>query len=217
MRQGVGMTREKIASLEDQKASLRKALSPIRKQASLDVNAAHHLAELAPKLVEMFRPATGAIVAGYWPIRTELDPRPLMQKLASAGLVTALPATPQPGKPLVFHLWQDVDPVIEGLYGTSEPAPSAPRCEPDILLVPMLAFDDAGYRLGYGGGFYDRSLAALREVKLQVRAVGIAFGAQRVDHVPRGEHDARLDAVLTPEGIAVPGPGNIARHELKGR
>ena len=198
-----------MTSLGDEKASLRKALSAIRKEASLDVEAAHHLAQLAPELMDMFRPEAGAIVAGYWPIRTELDPRPLMQQLAAAGLTTALPATPQPGKPLIFHLWQEGDPVIEGLYGTSEPAPEAPRCEPDILLVPMLAFDNAGYRLGYGGGFYDRSLAALRAINPAVRAVGIAFGAQRIDLVPRGEHDARLDAVLTPEGVAVAGDGSV--------
>lgn len=198
-----------MTSLGDEKASLRKALSAIRKEASLDVEAAHHLAQLAPELMGMFRPEAGAIVAGYWPIRTELDPRPLMQQLVAAGLTTALPATPQPGKPLIFHLWQEGDPVIEGLYGTSEPAPEAPRCEPDILLVPMLAFDNAGYRLGYGGGFYDRSLAALRAINPAVRAVGIAFGAQRIDLVPRGEHDARLDAVLTPEGVAVAGDGSV--------
>ena len=198
-----------MTSLGDEKASLRKALSAIRKEASLDVEAAHHLAQLAPELMDMFRPEAGAIVAGYWPIRTELDPRPLMQQLAAAGLTTALPATPQPGKPLIFHLWQEGDPVIEGLYGTSEPAPEAPRCEPDILLVPMLAFDNAGYRLGYGGGFYDRSLAVLRAINPAVRAVGIAFGAQRIDLVPRGEHDARLDAVLTPEGVAVAGDGSV--------
>jgi 5-formyltetrahydrofolate cyclo-ligase len=203
------MTGEKMTSLGDEKASLRKALSAIRKEASLDVEAAHHLAQLAPELMDMFRPEAGAIVAGYWPIRTELDPRPLMQQLAAAGLTTALPATPQPGKPLIFHLWQEGDPVIEGLYGTSEPAPEAPRCEPDILLVPMLAFDNAGYRLGYGGGFYDRSLAVLRAINPAVRAVGIAFGAQRIDLVPRGEHDARLDAVLTPEGVAVAGDGSV--------
>ena len=203
------MTGEKMTSLGDEKASLRKALSAIRKEASLDVEAAHHLAQLAPELMDMFRPEAGAIVAGYWPIRTELDPRPLMQQLAAAGLTTALPATPQPGKPLIFNLWQEGDPVIEGLYGTSEPAPEAPRCEPDILLVPMLAFDNAGYRLGYGGGFYDRSLAALRAINPAVRAVGIAFGAQRIDLVPRGEHDARLDAVLTPEGVAVAGDGSV--------
>jgi len=203
------MTGEKMTSLGDEKASLRKALSAIRKEASLDVEAAHHLAQLAPELMDMFRPEAGAIAAGYWPIRTELDPRPLMQQLAAAGLTTALPATPQPGKPLIFHLWQEGDPVIEGLYGTSEPAPEAPRCEPDILLVPMLAFDNAGYRLGYGGGFYDRSLAVLRAINPAVRAVGIAFGAQRIDLVPRGEHDARLDAVLTPEGVAVAGDGSV--------
>jgi len=203
------MTGEKMTSLEDQKASLRKALSVIRKDASFDVEAAHHLAGCAPQVMQMFRPEAGAIVAGYWPIRTELDPRPLMQQFVAAGLTTALPATPQPGKPLIFHLWQEGDPVVEGLYGTSEPAPEAPRCEPDILLVPMLAFDKAGYRLGYGGGFYDRSLAALRAVKPEVRAVGVAFGAQHVDLVPRGEHDARLDAVLTPDGIAVPWHGSV--------
>ncbi|XDZ66231.1 5-formyltetrahydrofolate cyclo-ligase [Alphaproteobacteria bacterium LSUCC0684] len=201
------MTNRETTSLEDQKAALRKTMSGIRKEAALDLNAAGELAEFATALLEIFKPQPDSIVAGYWPIRTELDPRPLMQKLAMAGLVTSLPATPEPGKPLNFHLWREGDPVIDGLYGTSEPGPDSPQCAPDILLVPMLAFDDDCFRLGYGGGFYDRSLAVLRQHKQEVRAVGIAFASQRVQHVPRGEHDARLDAVLTPEGFVLPEQG----------
>jgi len=205
--QGIRMTKKETPSLEQQKIALRKTLSGIRKEAVLDRDAAGSLAGFAATLLKIFEPQPDAIVAGYWPIRTELDPRPLLQKLAQAGLETALPATPQPGKPLIFHLWREGDLVIDGLYGTSEPDPGSPQCAPDILLVPMLAFDDSCYRLGYGGGFYDRSLAILRQHKPEVRAVGIAFASQRVQHVPRGKHDARLDAVLTPEGIVLPEQG----------
>jgi len=206
------MTLEAHSSLEDEKAALRKTQTAIRKDAAKEAGAADSLSCHARELIEIFSLETGMIVAGYWPIRTELDPRPLMNELAAAGIATALPATPQPGQPLTFHRWQHGDPVVDGLYGTSEPASSAPRCAPDMLLVPMLAFDDAGYRLGYGGGFYDRSLAALRREKPKVSAVGIAFAAQRVEHVPRGDHDARLDAVLTPKGIAVVRPGLIVKR-----
>ncbi len=191
-----------MTTLDDQKAALRKVQAARRKDAS-----SHHdavvmaLAEYAPQLMTSLRLGSGDIVAGFWPIKSELDPRPLMAAMVKHGMASALPATPQAGMPLIFHAWQDGDAVIDGLYGTSEPQPTAPIVIPKLILVPMLAFDDMGYRLGYGGGFYDRSLAELRNAGHVVHCVGIAYDCQRVDRVPIGPYDAKLDGVLTETGF----------------
>ena len=196
--------------LDLQKADLRKQNAAIRAAAAKkDPDSARHLAGHAPDLAALLlsddrHTSQDVIVAGYWPIRSEIDPVPLLAELSAMGYQTALPSTPQPGKPLVFHLWQPGEPLIDGLYGTSEPPASAPVCVPDCLLVPMLAFDDQFFRLGYGGGFYDRSLEAIRSNKPNVRAIGIAYQEQQVTAVPVGPHDARLDAVLTPGALILP-------------
>ncbi|PDH63819.1 MAG: 5-formyltetrahydrofolate cyclo-ligase [SAR116 cluster bacterium MED-G04] len=192
--------------LDAAKAALRKDQGRIRAAArDASPDAAETLAGHAQALIERLPVTADAIIAGYWPIRSELTPLPLMAALVARGMRTALPATPQPGQPLVFHHWQEGDALIEGLYGTSEPPSTAPLCVPDVLLVPMLAFDRLGYRLGYGGGFYDRTLAAIRPEKPLVRAVGIAYAEQQVDAVPVGDHDASLDAILTPSGLTPSG------------
>ena len=194
--------------LDEEKAELRLVQTAIRNAASIDADAvAQLMAEQATDIRDAFHLKDGAIVAGYWPIKTELDPRPLMTALRGIGLNTSLPATPTPGAPLIFHEWQDGDDVIAGMYGTSEPVSSAPVCYPELLLVPMLAFDDEGFRLGYGGGFYDRSLEELRAMGGAVYALGIAYDAQRVDEVPIGAHDAQLDGVLTGSGLFLPQKG----------
>ena len=141
----------------------------------------------------------GLQVAGYVPIRSEIDPMPLLAACAKAGCATCLPTTPKPGEALVFRAWQIGAPLVAGLYGTSEPASDAPIRTPNLLLVPLLAFDRAGYRLGYGGGFYDRSLAGLRPHG--VVAIGIAYAGQEIPQVPRESHDAPLDGILTESGF----------------
>ena len=138
-------------------------------------------------------------VAGYVPIRSEIDPMPLLEACAKAGCTTCLPTTPKAGEALIFRAWQIGAPLVAGLYGTSEPASDAPILTPNLLLVPLLAFDKAGYRLGYGGGFYDRSLAGLRP--RGVVAVGIAYAGQEIPQVPRESHDAPLDGILTETGF----------------
>ena len=194
------------SSLDEQKAALRKKNAAIRAAAAkADPESATRLARHAAAFGAALLPAGDMIIAGYWPIKSEIDPVPMMAALADAGYQTALPSTPKPGEPLVFHLWQLGDALVDGLYGTSEPPSSAPVCQPDCLLVPMLAFDAAFFRLGYGGGFYDRSLQAIRKNKPGVIAVGIAYAEQEVASVPTGPHDARLDAVLTPDGLLQPG------------
>ncbi len=149
--------------------------------------------------------AAGRVVSGYWPMGEELDPRPLMTALAAHGHRLALPATRGAGRPLAFRAWQPGDRLLPAGFGTQEPAAEAAELSPQLLLVPLLAFDAAGYRLGYGGGFYDRSLALLRRAG-DILAVGLAFSAQQVAAVPREATDQRLDLVVTERGLLRPAP-----------
>jgi 5-formyltetrahydrofolate cyclo-ligase len=140
------------------------------------------------------------VVAGYAPIASEADPGEVMRALAKHGHPLALPRIVEADSPLVFHAWQDGDALVPGAFGIGEPLKAAPAVTPDVLLVPLLAFDARGFRLGYGGGFYDRTLAALGAQK-KIIAIGIAFAGQEVDAIPNEAFDARLDAVLTENGV----------------
>lgn len=142
----------------------------------------------------------GAAVAGYVAFRDEADPKALMLTLAARGHTLALPAMVAKAAPLRFHAWCENDVLVEHPYGVREPHPECPVVVPDVLLVPLLAFDAEGFRLGYGGGFYDRTLEALRAVR-PVLAIGIAYAGQQRSDVPHGAHDQRLDAVLTENGL----------------
>ena len=138
----------------------------------------------------------GLIVSGFSPMKTEINPIPLLRKLADAGAQLALPAIAGRGKPLIMRAWKFGDPLKSGQWGIREPMPEAPEVAPDILIVPLAAFDRAGHRIGYGAGYYDMTINALR-AKKKVVAIGIAFAAQEIPKVPATERDARLDLVLT--------------------
>jgi 5-formyltetrahydrofolate cyclo-ligase len=138
----------------------------------------------------------GVIVSGFMPMKSEINPLPLLRRLEEMGARIALPVVAGRGKPLVMRQWQFGEPLAAGVWGIREPKPDAPAVDPDILLVPLLAFDRAGYRVGYGGGYYDMTIGALR-AKKNVTAIGIAFAAQEVAKVPKTERDAPLDLVLT--------------------
>lgn len=140
-----------------------------------------------------------AIVSGFFAIGDEIDPAPLMRRLLGEGYRLCLPTMEGKGKPLVFRAWSPGDPLAEAAWGIREPLPEAAVLDPDVVLGPLLAFDAEGYRLGYGGGFYDRTLARLRALK-PVVSIGIAFDEQRVDAVPHVDYDERLDWILTPSG-----------------
>jgi 5-formyltetrahydrofolate cyclo-ligase len=138
----------------------------------------------------------GAIVSGFMPLKSEINPLPLMRRLAEAGARLALPVVAGKGQPLIMRAWSFGAPLASGVWGIREPMPDAPAVDPDILIVPLLAFDRRGHRLGYGAGYYDMTLTALR-AKKPVVAAGIAYAAQEVDTVPITPRDARLDLVLT--------------------
>jgi 5-formyltetrahydrofolate cyclo-ligase len=138
----------------------------------------------------------GAIVAGYSPIRSEIDPIPLMRALATRGARLALPVIIARDEPLLFRAWYAADDLVPGSLGILEPPPEAPQLLPDILLVPLAAFDRAGHRIGYGAGHYDRTFAHLRGAK-PFTAIGLAFDAQEIEAVPMQPHDVALDYVLT--------------------
>jgi 5-formyltetrahydrofolate cyclo-ligase len=138
----------------------------------------------------------GAIVSAYWPMGDELDPRPLIHRIQAAGHTVGLPVVVAKAAPLIFRDWTPQTRFVPGGFKTEVPEPSAPEVVPTVLLVPLLAFDLKGYRLGYGGGFYDRTLVKLRAAG-KVTAIGLAYEGQRVDAVPRAEYDQPLDAILT--------------------
>lgn len=136
------------------------------------------------------------VVASYRPIRGELDPEPLAQYLRETGCRIALPVVAGKRQPLMFRAYVPGDELAPGYAGILEPLPRADALSPDVFLVPLLAFDRAGNRLGYGGGFYDRTLALARLCK-RVTALGLAYACQEIARVPQGLHDVRLDAVAT--------------------
>ena len=143
-----------------------------------------------------FEITAGSIVSGYSPIRSEIDPVPLMRALATQGARLALPAVMARGKSLAFRAWSPNDRLMLGPLGILEPSPAAAELIPDIMLVPLAAFDRLGHRIGYGAGHYDYTLAHLRKVKA-IAAIGLAFAAQEIEAVPALSHDVALDYVLT--------------------
>jgi 5-formyltetrahydrofolate cyclo-ligase len=143
-----------------------------------------------------FEFAAGTVVSGYSPIRSELDPAPLMRALAARGAKLALPAVMARGKSLAFRAWSPNDRLTLGPLGILEPSPASAELVPDIMLVPCAAFDRLGHRIGYGAGHYDFTLAHLRKVK-PITTVGLAFSVQEIKSVPALAHDVALDYVLT--------------------
>lgn len=189
-----------FVDLDDLNAAKAAMRRPMReRRAALVEQVPDAGSRVAAHVAACFAPASGSVVAGYWPIRGELDPRPALLALSARGCRVALPVVVGPGDPLQFRAWDMDEPLEPGPYGTAQPGIDADTLEPQLLLVPMLAFDRAGRRLGYGGGFYDRTLAGLRG-RFAVQAIGVAYAGQEVDTVPAGPEDARLDGVVTEAG-----------------
>jgi 5-formyltetrahydrofolate cyclo-ligase len=190
--------------IEETKAALRREAmarrdalpAELRKAAAEAIAARNFPLAIAP----------GTVVSGFMPLKSEINPLPLMQALAQAGARLALPAIAGRGKPLIMRAWAGGEELDRGQWDIREPKSAAAEVEPDILLVPLLAFDRTGHRIGYGAGYYDMAINRLRARK-PVTAIGIAFAAQEVLAVPATPRDARLDLVLTEsEVIAFKGP-----------
>jgi len=161
-----------------------------------DPHAGRRLAENFP---DEIWPPLHAVVAGYRAIRSEIDPGPLMETFYCEQARLALPCVTQPGAPLTFRAWSPGQDLVRGAYGVEEPDGNGAVLRPSLILVPLLAFDESGRRLGYGGGYYDRTLALLRESG-PVTAVGLAYQAQRMKRVPADGRDAPLDWIVTEKG-----------------
>jgi 5-formyltetrahydrofolate cyclo-ligase len=150
-------------------------------------------------LVERFVTA-GGVIAAYWPIRSEISTRALLERLAREGYRTALPVMTAAAKPLHFRLWAPGDELAKGPLGLSEPLAEAAAVEPDLIFLPLACFDAQGHRVGYGGGNFDATLAALK-ARRRIVAIGLAYADQEVDAIPHEAHDQRLDFVITEQKI----------------
>lgn len=185
-------------SSQDRKNELRAAAFARRDTLTAEERAA--ACEALALHAAQFEVDPGCIVAGFSAIRTEIDPFALMRALRARGAALALPVAIGRGEPLIFRAWTTDTVLVRGLYGILEPSSDAEEVEPDIVLVPLAAFDQRGHRLGYGGGYYDRTLQGLRRSK-RITAAGLAFSVQQMDRVPEDAHDEPLDLVLTERDV----------------
>ncbi|NGX98124.1 MAG: 5-formyltetrahydrofolate cyclo-ligase [Candidatus Afipia apatlaquensis] len=180
--------------LDNLKDDFRRGALAQRDALSVEARAdAAKIIAAAPLPVEL---PHGVIVAGYSPINSELDPYPLMHALADKGATLALPVIIARDHALIFREWQPEEGLVRGPYGIFQPSSDADEVDPDVVLVPLAAFDRAGHRIGYGRGYYDRTLENLRAIK-KVTVIGVAFAVQEIETVPRLPHDEQLDCVLT--------------------
>jgi 5-formyltetrahydrofolate cyclo-ligase len=185
------LTQIKAQARKDATKARRVAHEVVKYEAPLLL--ASHLFPVTPKL-------GACVVSAFFPYQSEIDTRPLLGKLAGEGWTTCLPIVIAPGQPLMFRRWMPGEPTLPGVWNIPRPSDAAEEVEPDVLMVPMLAFDRKGYRLGYGGGFYDRTLEMLRKKKTIV-AIGVAYAAQELSSVPHGAHDQILDFIMTEKGV----------------
>ena len=180
-----------MSSLFERKKQFRVAARRRRAAARGDIGA-----RLLERFDRAIVPPAGAVVSGYWPIGDEANVMPLLRALGERGFEMALPVVPGRDQALTFRRWRVGDAMDTGPFGISEPRKAAPAMSPDLILTPLLAFDRTGGRLGHGGGYYDRTIAALRAEK-PILTVGIGYAAQEVDAVPRGALDIALDWIVT--------------------
>jgi 5-formyltetrahydrofolate cyclo-ligase len=186
-------------SAEEFKAELRAASLKRRDAIPAEQRTAAAEAVAARSFPVVFPP--GTVISGYAPLRSEINPVPLMRKLADAGARLALPVVVGRGKPLIMREWAFGRPLASGVWGIREPLPDAPEVWPDIVIVPLAAFDRKGHRIGYGAGYYDLTIHRLRVLNGSVIAIGLAYHSQQVAVVPITPRDARLDLVITEREI----------------
>lgn len=180
-------------TIAEAKAALRKDIYAKRKAAHAERGAKDGAANA--RLSTLFDNLRAGVVAGYRPIRTEVDPTPTMAALVMAGRRVCVPVIEAAGQPLLFREWRPDCEMVEGAFGAEVPA-NGDWLEPEALIVPLVGWDRKGWRLGYGGGFYDRTLEGLRK-KRPTHAIGFAYAAQEIPEAPREPTDQRLTALVT--------------------
>ena len=184
-------------AIEEAKAALRIQARAAR--ASLDHEERAEAAKAAARhFFDGIALQASDVVAAYWRIRDELDCQPILVKLMDSNQTVVLPVVLGPEQPLDLRVWEQGASLYESGFGTLAPSELAPKAEPDIVIMPLLGFDDRGTRLGYGGGYYDRTLASMTK---KPKLVGLAFAAQELDRIPSEKHDVPLDAIVTEAGV----------------
>ena len=184
-------------SIDEQKKAFRTQAKATRLEAFHQVPEAGE--QIAQQLLSLAF-STGANISAFWPLAEELDTLPLLHALHEQGHQMLLPIMLGAGKPLEFGSWQPGDTLKAAAFKTLEPSDDKDRLAPNIMLCPLLAFDRRGFRMGYGGGFYDRSIAQLQE-QGDLLTIGIAFAAQEVEAIPIGEYDMPLDMIVTEKEV----------------
>lgn len=185
--------------LQLDKQMLRERCQQLR--LSISQSEAQEAARLVSEHILASVPLSAKVVAAYLPIRGELDIRSACGVLAQRGHRLCLPIITGKGKPLIFREWRMDEPLVQGRYGIAVPQETQPLLEPDFSLVPLLAFDEEGRRLGYGAGYYDYTIHAARARKPDAFFMGVAFDVQKMKQVPAGPYDESLDAVVTESGV----------------
>lgn len=186
-----------MPSFETEKVHLRQVLSKRRKEIVPDARHGHKLKDV---FFKHFTLNEGLVLAGFWPMAQELDLVPLLSKLDQQGMTCALPVVEAPACPLVFRKWRRGDELDKGPYGTSHPFDTQGVVEPEMLIIPLLGFDLEGARLGYGGGYYDRTIEAIKSHS-KVCCIGVGFDEQQVECIPTGPYDQKMDWIVTPTRV----------------
>jgi 5-formyltetrahydrofolate cyclo-ligase len=184
-----------VSDLYAIKAELRRSMRQRRAQFAAEAGAEASRAA-TDRALAILQPSPGDAIAAFLSLPGEIDTAPVIAAIAAAGGDVLLPRMVARGAPLAFHRWHPGQPLETASMGVRQPLPDSPRTDPSRLVVPLLAFDRRGYRLGYGGGFYDRTLARLR-ASGRVLAVGFAFDVQELPEVPHGRYDEALDVIVT--------------------
>lgn len=197
-----GPASEDLVALGEEKQKLRRRMRALRLVVDQKDGADAALAIMRHLMASRARLGihTGTVVTGYWPISTEVDVRPLLSRLHESDAICGLPVVVAANKPLIFRRWHPEDDLEDGVYGTRHPHSDAPEVSPDVIIAPLLAVDRDGARLGHGGGYYDRTVAALRR-RGRLTVVGVGYAIQLVERVPRSGLDQRVDWVLTDAGL----------------
>lgn len=188
-------TVSEIDNLTSVKAALRHEMAERRRRAAADAPPSAPL-QARDRFLAHIPLHPGTIVSAFWPLPDEFDTKPLMRALHDVGHPIGLPVVQKRGLPLKFRQWTPETKLARGNFNVEIPGDDCAECVPEVLIVPLLAFDRQGYRLGYGGGFYDRTIAMLRGAGTPI-ACGWAYAGQEIDAVPHDDTDARLDWIVT--------------------